>query len=185
MLSKRRGDPVRLFRSPIALLAVLALVAGPSATVTAQSPSPATPPAATFNGRIAFGECAGATTELVDGVTKTRGEVCDPQVLEMSDPRLDGDVTVTSDFDVYPDGLTLYTWAFRFENDGGAWQQEPVLTMGYPDGSYSAGTITLVGEGGYEGLTAVAAAPVVNDIWVLDGFIFEGEVPASTGDATP
>jgi hypothetical protein len=176
---------VRLFRSPIALLAALALVAGPAAVVTAQSPSPSASPTATFNGRIAFGDCSGATTEIVDGVTQTRGEVCDPQVLEMSDPRFDGDVTVSSDADVYPDGPTLIAWALRIENDGGAWQQRPVLTVEHPVGTYTGNTITLVGEGGYEGLTAVAAAPVVDYVWYLDGFVFEGDVPASTGDASP
>ena len=37
--------------------------------------------------------------------------------------------------------------------------------------------MSLVGEGGYEGITAVAEALVANDMWTLDGFIIEGEVP--------
>ena len=177
---------MRLFRSPLVLMATLALVAGPAAAVTAQSPSSSIPPTVPFTGRIHFGECTGGSTVVVDGVTQTRGDLCQTPVLEMSDPRLDGDVTVRSDFDVYPDGLTVLRWAFRIENEGGAWQQQPVLTMNFPDGTYSTVTISLIGEGGYEGLTAVAEVPVSNDTWSLDGLIFPGDLPSPTAvDASP
>lgn len=176
---------MRLFRSPIVLLA-LAMVAGPAPAVTAQSPSPSTPSTVPFAGRIAFGDCTGGSTVIVDGLIQTRGEVCDVPVLEMSDPRLDGEVTVHDDNDVYPDGLALFRWAFRIENDGGIWQQQPVLTVKFPDGTYSTATITLIGEGGYDGLTAVAEVAVSDDIWSLDGQVFEGEVPSpATVGASP
>src|SRR5687768_14191828 len=95
----------------------------------------------------------------------------------MSDQRLDGDVTISVNVDAYSDGTRLYHTAFRIENDDGAWQQEPRLTIGYNDGTFSSATITLVGEGAYEGLTAVAGAPLQGEIWSLDGFIFERPTP--------
>ena len=77
---------MRLFRSPLVLMATLALVAGPAAAVTAQSPSSSIPPTVPFTGRIHFGECTGGSTVVVDGVTQTRGDLCQTPVLEMSAP---------------------------------------------------------------------------------------------------
>ena len=167
---------MRTFHRPTTLLLALALMAGPTAIATAQSGSPDLGPAQEFTGQIAFGDCPTQTSEVVDGVTRTTDE-CIPQMLQMSDARLDGAVTVSSRIHKYPDGLELIAYALRIENDGGAWQQQPVLAFMSPDGTFSTVTISLVGEGGYEGLTAVAEALVANDMWTLDGFIIEGEVP--------
>jgi hypothetical protein len=81
--------------------------------------------------------------------------------------------------DEYPDGPRLIRWAWRIENDGGAWQQEPALRVRYPDGTFSTDTIILVGEGRYEGLTAVADVPLSVDAWSLDGYVIDGPLPTS------
>jgi hypothetical protein len=45
--------------------------------------------------------------------------------------------------------------SFRVENEDGAWQEVPNLGLVYPDESSSTRTSLLIGEGAYEGLTAI------------------------------
>ena len=75
---------------------------------------------------------------------------------ELSDPRLDGEVVlaVTSrGLSGYP-GLVWHA-SFRIVTEEGAWEEVPNLTLEYTDGTASTRTSALIGEGAYEGLTAI------------------------------
>jgi hypothetical protein len=164
-------------RSLVITLAIIGLALISGAGASAQSEEAPAPIPVEFNGRVAFGDCKTESTAVVDGITEARGVDCHVPVLEISDPRLDGEVTIRVNNDAHPGGLTLYMWGYRIENEGGAWQQLPNLAFDYPDGGASTKTVILDGEGGYEGLTAVAEVALEGSIWDLHGFIIEGEVP--------
>ena len=125
-----------------------------------------------FIGRISF--FAGAGQDEESGATLYRYHVD-----EMSEPRFDGDITlaVRSDFlDDY--GRNLWRGAFRIETEEGAWQEPPHLTLEYRDGTASTHTSAFVGEGAYEGLTALVEMtyrPQGN--FALRGVIVEDELP--------
>lgn len=128
-----------------------------------------------FSGKLRFGPCpAEGTSEALPWKVETRGEgYCLPGVVEVfSDPRLQGTYYVWNYSDIHIGGPTIYTNAFTITNDEGAWRGIPVV-------SFQGGlwTDTLVGEGEYEGLTAVAEVTMEGDTWNWDGWIIEGDVP--------
>ncbi len=169
----------RKVRLPLLAVTVMGLSIASGAVVVGQSAAPSAAPPTAWSGRMQFGDCSTGSRQVVDGVTRKRGIECRLRVIETSDPRLDGDVTLHINRDDYPDGLCLIRWAYRIENAGGAWQQEPAFQVVHPDGTSSMDMIVLVGEGGYEGLTAVAdPPPPTGDIWSLQGYIVDGPVPA-------
>ena len=118
-------------------------------------------------------------------ITRDRGDTWRLNVSDVSDPRLDGTWYNSADGDLYslPGGASgphLATETHRIENDDGAWQGSFVV-VGTPDhpstGLQYDLQYVLVGEGAYEGLTAVmigsdGACPNTR------GYIVEGNVPA-------
>ncbi len=161
---------------------------GPSA---AQSSSPQADAvegvrAVTFSGRW---QSAGAldsddeTTSYGDPVS-TRGSLSHHRVLEMSDPRLDGEVTVSYNQDWYEDlGVVVYNSSFRIDNDQGAWVERPGLVMRFPDDAPSAKTTVLVGEGAYDGLIAIAEIDWQS--WNTGIFDIRGVIVAGTAPPAP
>ena len=138
------------------------------------------PPPVEFSGRWGHGpQVAESTVTTVDGGVAVTGAVFQPFVAHMSDPRLAGDVTVTPNSITYGPGRGPVLWhkAFRIENEDGAWQEQPSFTMYYPDGSGWDWTSVLVGEGGYEGLLAIANVHHDDSGWDLEGYIVEGGPP--------
>jgi hypothetical protein len=73
-------------------------------------------------------------------------------------------------------GPIVWNYAFRIVNDGGAWQQRPTLDLDFSDGSEDLTLGVMVGEGGYEGLTAVFQNVTSNSSWDLHGYIIDGEL---------
>jgi hypothetical protein len=117
-------------------------------------------------------------------VTHSRGWAWQPSAT-MSEPRLEGTYYYAYDSDEYrTEGLTSIpsvgsgTW--RIENDEGAWQGSHP-NIGFADGTYSKATTILIGEGAYEGLTAIWEGqhdgPACT--WDIRGLIIEGNVPAA------
>ena len=103
-----------------------------------------------------------------------RGSYCRPQVDEaFSDPRLEGDYYVWQNNDVHAGGPEIYATAFSFINDEGAWRGVPDIVL--PEESSS--TQVLVGEGAYEGLSAIAAVDLDGSVWSWHGWIIEGGLP--------
>ena len=101
--------------------------------------------------------------------------------MRASDPRWQGTLSVASNSDDYGavDGPEVGIFAFRIENEDGAWQQMPTVSLIVPgvDDEFDRGVF--IGEGGYEGL--IAMVDIVGDpaaqTWDLHGYIIDGELP--------
>jgi len=161
---------------------------GPSA---AQSSSPEADavegvPAVTFSGRW---QSAGALesddeTTSYDYPLSTRGSLSRHRMLEMSDPRLDGEITASYNQDWYEDlGVVVYNSSFRIDNEQGAWVERPALVMRFVDDATTAKTTILVGEGTYDGLVAIAEIDWQS--WNTGMFDIRGIIVAGTAPPAP
>jgi hypothetical protein len=121
---------------------------------------------------------------LPDGemtITRTRGYTWQSTVRDVSDPRLDGTWYNSTAEDLYtsPEGSdvpALGTWTHRIENDEGAWEGSLFAVNFTGDKTYAP--LAMVGEGAYEGLTAVATIDFGGPCPNTRGYIIEGGVPA-------
>jgi len=82
-----------------------------------------------------------------------------------------GDYYVWNYRDDHDDGPTVFRGAFSIVNDDGAWRGIPVVNIG------PSNTSVLIGDGAYEGLTAIATVDLNGEIWDWNGWIIEGDVP--------
>ena len=116
---------IRSLATGLATLAFLAIVVVPAVAQSAAPPADPTLPV-NFTGRIDFGpEVRAGTVKTVDGHTETRGSANAPTVVTMSDPRLDGQVTISFDTDEYPaPGGGSYSLG------SGTWRIEPPTVPG-------------------------------------------------------
>ena len=157
----------------------------PSVTDTPQDAEAERPPVA-FTGRIVCGDTVrtGVSESPADGGPvrlRTRGWAWRPTAT-MSDPRLEGDYSISYDSDDYesPTVTSVGTGTWRIENREGAWQGS-FTNIKYPESTTIVST-ALVGEGAYGGLTAVWEATnhrPVECAWAIRGLILEGNVPAA------
>ena len=101
------------------------------------------------------------------------------QVREMSDPRLDGEMMLATRSEWLDDyGRTLWHASFRIETEEGAWQEPPRMTLERRDGTGTTNTSALVGEGAYEGLTALVEMTYQPPgVFEMRGVITEDPVP--------
>ena len=113
------------------------------------------------------------TVETVGGHIESRGQAWAPAIGDMSDPRLDGRLTYSSNVDAYGapgEDLSLGMATYRIETDEGAWEgSTPFLDT---DDSPTS-TIVLTGEGAYDGLYAVMGT----DWDAIVGYIFSTPPP--------
>ena len=134
----------------------------------------------------------GSTTEYDDGTIVTAGAGWMFNSRESSDPRFAGPLVLTVTEVTYPDlggGMGVGGW--RIETDEGAWQQVPTASVGWDKDAAlwasgqlpPAGNImfwTFIGEGAYEGLTAVVQETWwpggIDGLVQFDGYIFEGDL---------
>lgn len=170
---------------------VIGVMAGSAVGVTAQEAAiPGLP--TEFSGHIECGpevrtgtderETLGEGDEQVLRLT-SRGWAWQPVATTMSDPRLEGTYTIGFDSDrVSPAGTsgpTVGSGTWRIENDEGAWQGSfPVIQ--FADHTTTV-TTPLVGEGAYEGLTAIWESRHDANAcsWDVRGLIIEGDLPAA------
>jgi hypothetical protein len=123
--------------------------------------------------------CSGPDIESDGVVTHQWNHVCSPQTWTASDPRLSGEVAASWNEDVYQtdDGpVTVNVQADFLHNDGGEWMCS--TTSVYEQvGALTGVTSTCVGQGGYDGLSAVLVWP--DDVWPYPfaGLIFSGDLP--------
>ena len=122
----------------------------------------------------------GVGDEQVIRVT-SRGWAWQPSVTTMSDPRLEGAYQLSFDSDtVSPAGTSgpsVGSGTWRIENDEGAWQGSfPVIQ--FADHTTTV-TTPLVGEGAYDGLTAIweSRHDASACSWEVRGLIIAGELP--------
>ena len=158
--------------------------AAPSIMRPPQDTAVAQPPVA-FTGRIVCGDIVrtGESESPADGGPvrlRTRGWAWQPTAT-MSDPRLDGVYSISYDSDDYesPTVTSIGTGTWRIENREGAWMGS-FTNIKYPDSTTIVST-ALIGEGAYEGLTAVWESTnhrPVECAWAVRGLILEGHTPA-------
>ena len=100
-----------------------------------------------------------------------------------SDPRLEGTHYYSFDADVYTladggPGPDFFAEGHRIENDEGAWQGSAVGFTFSPDHEGDAGPVVLIGEGAYEGLTAVLITYSASGCFLgFEGLIMEVPAP--------
>ena len=74
---------------------------------------------------------------------------------EMSDPRLEGQISLAGDRSGLGEGAELWNTVIRIENEEGAWEEVPGLLVRFDEATASVRTGLFIGEGAYEGLVAV------------------------------
>lgn len=173
---------MRMLRILMTGIATVALSAAAVSPVMSQSPAPTLDPSrpAAFSGRFVTGhQVRSGTTEAVDARTESRGYVWAPTVMSISDPRLDGDLLISWQTDVYAGAggtrHTLGTGTWRIETADGVW--EGSYTRLEADGMSDHNTAVLVGQGGYEGLIAVWEQTYDGSGWDIVGAIFPAGPP--------
>jgi hypothetical protein len=133
-----------------------------------------------FTGAITCGDMVRPeTAEAGAGVTMNRGGAWNPVAVTMSDPRLAGDYYISFDSDVYTDGSSVGTGTWRIQNDDGAWQGSYNI-LGVGDRG-AVVTTPLVGEGAYDGLTAIweSTFDPLSCVWEVWGLISTSPLPAA------
>ena len=166
---------MRKVKTTIAASMAIGILASGAVGATAQQ-EPAEPTAPVpFTGTLAFGPCpVDYSIESLPGKQEWRGEhYCRPSAVEpFSDERLVGDYYVWNYRDVHDGGPTVFAATFSIVNDEGAWRGIPTR---YIQGTGS--NQILVGEGAYDGLTAIASVTGIGRGWAWDGWIIEGDAP--------
>jgi hypothetical protein len=118
------------------------------------------------------------TCENIGGqgsLTQCRGEAWSPDITEVSDPRLDGEMTLSADTNKWPLQPMLTTETWRITNEDGAWQGSfPSVYEAYLGPTSGAQSVVLVGEGDYEGLYAWMD---VTDWSAINGVVFSYPPP--------
>jgi hypothetical protein len=115
-------------------------------------------------------------------------ETEEPWTIVTTDPRFSG-TWVANEPDIYPVGHSYDHVSAGFvhlQNDAGAWKG---WTSGWSwmSEAPTQEQMWLVGEGAYEGLSAVVASrceqlPCEEEDWVFEGLIFEGDAPPLWGE---
>jgi hypothetical protein len=166
---------VRAIKIIIGSVLALGLLVGSSLGVAAQEEAAAP---VEFTATWSWGPDVRAETyEAGDGVVMTRGGAWRPGVLvEASDPRLQGSLSIAANSDQYLGGPEVWHYAFRIQNEEGAWQQLPTINVALGEDDLHTTTGVLVGEGAYDGLIAVFDNRSEGTVWDLHGYIIDGEL---------
>jgi hypothetical protein len=120
--------------------------------------------------------------ENIGGMRQCRGQAWTPDITEVSDPRLDGEMTLSANINKWPGQPMLSMETYRITNEDGAWQGSFPSVYESFDQTSGAQSVVLVGEGDYEGLYAWMD---VTDWSAVSGVIFsypppEAPAPPST-----
>ncbi len=130
------------------------------------------------------GSCTGPESREQDGdMTRERGSVCDWTRWDMSDPRLTGDASWRWNADVYRTAegqRAIIHGAEYLRNEGGGWTC-PITRLA-PSGNsttqYNNSDVQFcVGDGGYEGLSALVVSEENRSTTPLVALIFSGDLP--------
>jgi len=133
-------------------------------------------------GQVAFGTSESLEFPMGEAnmtVVSERGDTWRPSAPGMSDPRLQGNYAISFDTDAYyPPGVVdsldvIGAGTWRIENDEGAWQGSYHIVGGAPV------VVPLVGEGAYDGLTAIVESAFSESdcAWEWSGLIIDRGLP--------
>jgi hypothetical protein len=114
------------------------------------------------------------TCEVVGDWWQCQGEAWAPEITDVSDPRLDGEMTDSANTNKWPGQPMLAMETIRITNEDGAWQGSFPSVYDSYDESSGAMSVVLVGEGGYEGLYAWMD---VTDWSAINGVVFSYPPP--------
>ena len=175
---------MRTLRLSLVGTVMLVLLGGPGSVVMAQEDTDG-PLVTHVTGTIIdtfYDDSTAEITYAPGDVTHATGATY-VETNEWSDPRLPAEKRLILDFTTYPDGggrFMVTRTSIRLDGPDGAWVGTGVGLV-YPDGT-SEGQDVLVGEGAYEGLTAVLhCGPDPG----CDGYIFEGQMPTQPDPVEP
>ena len=166
---------MRKMRSMLATAIVMGLLAGSPAVVSAQEETAPPEPPVEVRGHI---ECG---PEVRSGASDIAPAWQQPAT--MSDPRLAGTYyycEAAAPLVAALPGIQVASGTRRIENDEGAWQGSMVYAY-LSDGTGTTGSTVLVGEGAYEGLSAIWEQRFLFPECAADvrGLLIEGKVPAA------
>jgi len=132
--------------------------------------------------------CSGSEIEADVGVIRSRNVECSPQTWTSSDPRLTGEVSRWWNEDTYltdEGSITVSMDAAYLRNEGGGWAcsaSDLAKGVGSTSGEVTGTTHTCIGDGGYEGLSALLASEQgLNYSEEFVGLIFSGDFPPLPG----
>lgn len=129
--------------------------------------------------------CSGPESTESDGDKRRElGRVCEPTRWEMSDPRLSGEASWRWNTDVYrtaTDGFRAVIHGAEYlRNEGGGWTC-PILRLADSGSSmtqYNSSDMQLcVGDGGYEGLSALVVNGGNQASTPMVALLFPGDIP--------
>jgi hypothetical protein len=131
--------------------------------------------------------CSGPTREDDAGMRRERDYLCEPQRWTSSDPRLTGEAAAHWNADVYePDGdvpassISVATVAYYLRNEAGGWACRTNLlsqVSGVNVQHEAAETLMCVGDGEYDGLSAILVLDFATSPATFVGLIFPGDAP--------
>jgi hypothetical protein len=169
-MTDTRRLPVRAITTTTISILAVGLLAGSAVGVAAQDEEAAAD-VTSFTG-------TGTPVDFFDG---EEGGTVAVVSYESSDPRLTGEVTITGSHLADPDaaGFTMLSaQAYELTNDGGSWLGEGT-GVASTDLGIVRDTFILVGQEGYEGLTAyvISEDPSLSGNLALSGLIFPSAMP--------
>ena len=178
---------MRGIKSGLSAVLVIGLMAGSTAVTTAQEDTSDPSAPAWVTGSLTTPGTSGCTTTttLVDDVVAVRERhSCAPQTWTTDDPRLTGTSTWTWTNDVYAlDEATVSVSAGTLDlrSDAGGWLCDYADQLfdgtGRRASPINENTLTCVGNGDYDGHTAILAIDWDQRPMTVYGFIFPGEAP--------
>ena len=127
--------------------------------------------------------CSGPDSEMDGEVRHERNYECSPQTWTASDPRFSGEVSRRWNEDVYQTDngfMAVNTTVDFLRNDEGGWacsSSNLYEGFGLFPTNLTGKTATCVGQGGYEGLSAILVEDEAEGGGPFVGLIFSGDFP--------
>ena len=127
--------------------------------------------------------CADAAFEVDGAVRRGRGASCTPQTWETSDPRLSGETAALWNVDIYEvdsGSASVATYGYDVRNETGGWAcRSTILDRDAGDfpSSFVGETAMCIGDGGYDGLSAILVIDGPDGFNSIVGLIFPGDAP--------
>jgi hypothetical protein len=135
-------------------------------------------------GNVAYApHCTGPDSEQDGAVRHDWNTECSPQTWTSSDPRFTGEVSARWNEDVYKTDIgfvAVSAGAYELRNDSGGWAcstSSLVEGFGLFSVAVTGDTLRCVGDGGYEGLSALLVYMDEEPAHPFSGLIFAGDFP--------